>query len=313
MQDDFAMRPGQRPIRRRSVMWGALWGSLAIAGSGLVCVANGAEPSRLVGVLEEDPPIINPAVSGTIPNYVVGTSIYDALTHINPDGNILPLLAESWEVAPDGLAYTWHPRHGVTWHDGVAFTAADVKFSIENATARLQAACRGRVRKSNGRFCRPMDLYVIASARSGIADALPTIFPGCVVKTWEPLGREVRSGKLNEAIAALTKAAQGNAEWISRASICGAVGMDAANFRRRVTKKPEWEPAMRRLGLDLQPTRFVIRVAQTGPRPPSAGNLQNEHCRGAPSISRKGGAGRDGRTADRRDLRCRWRPVGVAA
>ena len=44
-------------------------------------------------------------------------------------------LAESWEISTDGLAYTFHIRPGVRWHDkppmnGRAFTAADVEYNF---------------------------------------------------------------------------------------------------------------------------------------------------------------------------------------
>src|SRR5258708_3191232 len=54
-----------------------------------------------------------------------------------------PSLAESWEVSPDGLAYTFHLRHGVAWHDGKPFTSADVKFSLLKIWKLLHP--RGRV------------------------------------------------------------------------------------------------------------------------------------------------------------------------
>ena len=44
----------------------------------------------------------------------------------------VPDLATSWEPAPDGLAWTFKLRQGVKWHDGAPFTAADVKFTIDN-------------------------------------------------------------------------------------------------------------------------------------------------------------------------------------
>jgi peptide/nickel transport system substrate-binding protein len=40
-------------------------------------------------------------------------------------------LAESWEVADDGLTYTFTLNDGVTWHDGEPFTANDVKFTLD--------------------------------------------------------------------------------------------------------------------------------------------------------------------------------------
>ena len=42
-------------------------------------------------------------------------------------------LAESWEISPDGLTWTFHLRAGVTWHDGAPFTANDVAFTINRS------------------------------------------------------------------------------------------------------------------------------------------------------------------------------------
>jgi peptide/nickel transport system substrate-binding protein len=41
-----------------------------------------------------------------------------------------PGLAESWEIAPDGMTYTFHLRKGVMFHDGTPFNADAVVFSI---------------------------------------------------------------------------------------------------------------------------------------------------------------------------------------
>ena len=48
---------------------------------------------------------------------------------------MLPALAESWEIAPDGLSWVFNLREGVTFHDGTAFTAEDVVFSLDRAMA----------------------------------------------------------------------------------------------------------------------------------------------------------------------------------
>jgi peptide/nickel transport system substrate-binding protein len=48
---------------------------------------------------------------------------------------VQPLLAESWQVAPDGLTYTFRLRQGVTFHDGTTFDSADVKFAFDRARA----------------------------------------------------------------------------------------------------------------------------------------------------------------------------------
>jgi peptide/nickel transport system substrate-binding protein len=55
--------------------------------------------------------------------------LYNNLVRLNlVDGlrSIVPDLATSWEISEDGLVYDFALREGVTFHDGVAFTSADV-------------------------------------------------------------------------------------------------------------------------------------------------------------------------------------------
>ena len=44
---------------------------------------------------------------------------------------IVPDVAESWEISDDGLTYTYHLRDDVLWHDGEQLMADDVKWTIE--------------------------------------------------------------------------------------------------------------------------------------------------------------------------------------
>ncbi|MDQ7908061.1 ABC transporter substrate-binding protein [Phytohabitans sp. ZYX-F-186] len=57
--------------------------------------------------------------------------IYEPLVRYGPKGEIQPGLAERWEVSPDGLTLTFHLRAGVTFSDGVAFTAPVAKTDME--------------------------------------------------------------------------------------------------------------------------------------------------------------------------------------
>ncbi len=64
-------------------------------------------------------------------------NVYEGLVQLNQEtGDIEPALAETWTVSPDGLVYDFTLRDGVTFSNGEAFTADDVKFSIE----RVQSA-----------------------------------------------------------------------------------------------------------------------------------------------------------------------------
>lgn len=56
--------------------------------------------------------------------------IFDSLVERDEKG-ILPWLAKSWNVSSNGKEYTFNLRKGVTWSDGVLFTANDVKFTFE--------------------------------------------------------------------------------------------------------------------------------------------------------------------------------------
>lgn len=60
--------------------------------------------------------------------------IFDSLLERDENG-LIPWLAESWQVSEDGKTIEFTVREGVKWHDGTVFTAEDVKFSIEYASA----------------------------------------------------------------------------------------------------------------------------------------------------------------------------------
>jgi len=57
--------------------------------------------------------------------------LYDTLLTIDDKEALAPLLAESWEVSPDGMTWTVKLRQGVTFHDGEPFNAAAVKFNYD--------------------------------------------------------------------------------------------------------------------------------------------------------------------------------------
>ncbi len=56
--------------------------------------------------------------------------VNEPLVAIDWQGELQPLLAESYDMQEDGKVWILHLREGVTWHDGEPFTADDVVFSI---------------------------------------------------------------------------------------------------------------------------------------------------------------------------------------
>ncbi|CAN5335912.1 ABC transporter substrate-binding protein [soil metagenome] len=98
--------------------------------------AQARKDSAVIGMVLEpaaglDPTIAPAAAIGEVVHY----NVLEGLTKINVDGSVTPLLAESWEISPDGKSYTFKLRRGVKFHDGEAFDSSDVKFSFERAKA----------------------------------------------------------------------------------------------------------------------------------------------------------------------------------
>src|SRR5438034_4725988 len=70
----------------------------------------------------------------TTPGYEmawVAMNVGCGLISITPDGKFIPEAAESWQISPDGLLYTFKLKKNVLFHDGTRVDAAAVKFSID--------------------------------------------------------------------------------------------------------------------------------------------------------------------------------------
>src|SRR6266498_3001850 len=70
----------------------------------------------------------------TAPGYEmmwVAMNVWCGLVNITPDGKFVGDAAESWQISPDGLLYTFKLKKNVLFHDGTKVDAAAVKFSID--------------------------------------------------------------------------------------------------------------------------------------------------------------------------------------
>lgn len=61
----------------------------------------------------------------------VHKAFYEGLYGFDKDMKVVPVLAESHAVSPDGLGYTFTLRKGVKFHDGTDFDAAAVKANLD--------------------------------------------------------------------------------------------------------------------------------------------------------------------------------------
>lgn len=108
---------------------------LALAMAFTIGLGVGAEEPRRGGTIVV---MAHHELVGLSPDHVGPTVTWVAIANIHNallerDENLLlqPVLAESYEISPDGLTVTFHLRRGVKFHDGTPFTSADVKYTFD--------------------------------------------------------------------------------------------------------------------------------------------------------------------------------------
>src|SRR5262249_53057933 len=114
---------------------GGLIGLLAFTSAvNVVPDVGGVYVEGIVG----QPRFLNPLLVPDIdfPAQTLDSLIFSGLTHPGADGLPGPDLAESWTVTPDGKQYTFYLRPNILWHDGAAFAADDVLYTIQAIQAK---------------------------------------------------------------------------------------------------------------------------------------------------------------------------------
>ncbi len=113
------------------------------------CKKNNIDESKKV---ENNDNIIRTAIKSDIQtmdidktsnNYMIPLNIFDRLVEVELNDNgtskIIPSLATSWDISEDGKVYTIKLRENVKFHNGEAFTAEDVIYSL-NRMVNLKGA-----------------------------------------------------------------------------------------------------------------------------------------------------------------------------
>ena len=93
---------------------------------------KGKAADTLVYAQGADPRGLDPALVDDGESAKIIANIYEGLLKYNPESTeVEPCLAETWDVSPDGLSYTFHLKKGVKFQDGTDFNAEAVKFNID--------------------------------------------------------------------------------------------------------------------------------------------------------------------------------------
>ena len=84
---------------------------------------------------KDDVATLDPAIGYDWQNWSMIKSLFDGLMDYVPGTTTLrPGLAETYEISPDGMVFTFHLRPGVKFHNGREMTATDVKYSLDRVT-----------------------------------------------------------------------------------------------------------------------------------------------------------------------------------
>ncbi len=118
----------------RSLSLVALLAALLLAAPALAQDPPPVRGGAITVAISADPPGWDPTLSTSqeIARVTYG-NVFEGLVRFDRHGQIVPALATGWQVATDGLAWTFTLREGVRFHDGSPLTVDDVLFKFERA------------------------------------------------------------------------------------------------------------------------------------------------------------------------------------
>jgi len=125
----------------------------ALAGCGGDNAADGsssgaAKADELIIGISADPSTLDPMVQSGQATRLIKMNLYRGLAAYEADGKIGMEIADSYEIAPDNVTYTFKIKPNAKFHDGSDITAEDVKFSMERILdAKVGATFRADFQK----------------------------------------------------------------------------------------------------------------------------------------------------------------------
>lgn len=89
------------------------------------------EESKIIYALWSSPTgVFSPILYDEEYDAAVISLVYSTLLKLDKELNLVPCLAEKYEISPDNLSITFYLKKNIKWHDGEPFTAKDVEFTF---------------------------------------------------------------------------------------------------------------------------------------------------------------------------------------
>lgn len=90
-----------------------------------------ADTQEITYLLSNEPDGIDPGITNNSFASIFLVNCFEGLSTYDSDGNVVPGVAESWDISEDGTVYTFHLREGLKWSDGSDFTANDFVYAYK--------------------------------------------------------------------------------------------------------------------------------------------------------------------------------------
>ncbi len=145
-----------RALSRRTVLSG-----LALAPLVPACTPRRALMDVLRIGIAGAPDSLDPLQGQFAASALIYKQIYTPLTDYGVDGGLAPGLAQSWQVSPDGLRWTFTLRPNMRWSDGQPLGVEDVLFSVRRAL------------DPDTGYADAGDFYALENAQESLAGTVP--------------------------------------------------------------------------------------------------------------------------------------------
>ena len=128
--------PARLPASRRAILAGPAAMLFAGAARAQEKQPPKGQKGQIVVGFTQEPTVFNPLMPRIETDQGIWFALFNPLWRADPDGTFVAELAaevptlENGGISADGLTWTIKLRRGVKWHDGVEFTAEDVKYTL---------------------------------------------------------------------------------------------------------------------------------------------------------------------------------------
>jgi peptide/nickel transport system substrate-binding protein len=125
-------------------------------------LAPAKDPYTLIIHMGAEPGTLNPITATDSYSHAINLKINEYLVDRDYDTlEVKPMLAERWEISPDRMKYRFYLRKGVTWSDGVEFTADDVVYSYNKIMDPKVSSAQLKVYYIDIKNCMKINRYTV--------------------------------------------------------------------------------------------------------------------------------------------------------